>query len=313
MTSLQSRYAGTLVDAACGDALGATLEFRSRETVRRMYPDGLRDIVGGGAFNVAPGETTDETAMMLGIARACTADGIDMDAAAANFMAWWESGPKDIGNATRWALEKIQSGMRWQDAGEEMQAETPNGVAGNGSVMRIAPLPLRFRSSPERMVVAALDSSRITHADSRAMWGCVAVSQAIVHLLEGGGIEGVVEAASRDIPVAEVIAAVEAARDLPYRDVRSNGYVLSTITAALWCLLRGSDAEDVVVRAVMMGDDADTTGIVAGALAGAAFGLEAIPERWRAVVHHREELEEIASRLLAWDRADARQAHRSTR
>jgi ADP-ribosyl-[dinitrogen reductase] hydrolase len=305
MTSIESRYAGTLLGAACGDALGATLEFKSRETVRRMYPDGLRDIVGGGAFNVAPGETTDDTAMMLGIARACTAEGIDLDAVAANFVAWWESGPKDIGNATRAALAKIQRGARWDRAGEELQTETPDGVAGNGSVMRIAPVPLRFRSSPARMVQAAIDTSRVTHADPRATWGCVAVAQGIAHLLDGGDVDGVLEAAARDIPVPEVVQAVEAARSTPYGQVRSNGYVLSTITASFWCLLHGAHAEDVVVEAVMMGDDADTTGIVAGALAGAAYGIEAIPQRWLDVVDHREELEEIAKRLLAWDRADA--------
>ena len=305
MTTIESRYAGTLVGAACGDALGATLEFRNRETVRRIYPDGLRDIVGGGAFNVAPGETTDDTAMMLGVARACTAEGIDLDAVAANFVAWWESGPKDIGNATRDALDKIRSGMDWQDAGEELQRETPNGVAGNGSVMRIAPVPLRFLSSPERMVQAATDTSRITHADPRATWGCVAVSQGIAHLLKGGDVVSVLDAAARDIPEPAVVQAVESARSMPYGQVRSNGYVISTINAAFWCLLHGASAEDVVVEAVMMGDDADTTGIVAGALAGAAFGLEAIPERWRVVVHHREELEEIAGRLIEWDRADA--------
>lgn len=171
--------------------------------------------------------------------------------------------------------------------------------------MRIAPVPLRFRSSPERMVQAAIDTSRITHADPRATWGCVAVSQGISHLLDGGDVDGVIEAATRDIPEPTVVDAVESARSLPYGRVRSNGYVLSTVNAAFWCLLHGSSAEDVVVQAVMMGDDADTTGIVAGALAGAAYGLEAIPERWRDIVHHREELEEIAARLLAWDRADA--------
>ena len=120
-----SRYIGTLLGAACGDALGATLEFMSREHVDRLYSDGLRDIVGGGAFDVAPGETTDDTAMMLGIARACTADGIDLDAVAANFVAWWESGPKDIGNATRAALQLIQAGRSWQEAGRNCNGARP--------------------------------------------------------------------------------------------------------------------------------------------------------------------------------------------
>lgn len=305
MTTLASRYAGSLVGAACGDALGATLEFEDRASARRRYPDGLRDLVGGGPFGVAPGETTDDTAMMLGIARACGPDGIDMEAIAANFVAWLASGPKDIGIATRDALRRLRAGARWDEAGEAMQAESRVGVAGNGSVMRVAPVALRFRSSPERLVRAALDTSRITHADPRATWGCVAVCQGIAHLLGGGDIGGVLDAAARDIPNVDVVDAVRSAADRAEDDVDSGGYVLATVNAAFWCLLRGDDAEDVVVRAAMLGHDADTTAIVAGALAGAAYGLEAIPARWRKVVHHRAELEDLAATLLACDEADA--------
>lgn len=305
MTTLESRYAGALVGAACGDALGATLEFEDRASARRRYPDGLRDIVGGGPFGVAPGETTDDTAMMLGIARACGPEGIDMEAVAANFVAWMASGPKDIGTATREALRRLRGGARWDEAGEAMQAESRVGVAGNGSVMRVAPVALRFRSSPERMIRAAIDTSRITHADPRATWGCVAVCQGIVHLLDGGDIADVLDAAARDIPHPEVVEAVRSAAQRGEDAVDSGGYVLATVNAAFWCLLHGVDAEDIVVRAVMLGHDADTTAIVAAALAGAAYGLEAIPERWREVVHHRDELAGLAARLLAWDRADA--------
>lgn len=305
MTTLESRYAGTLVGAACGDALGATLEFENRASVRQRYPDGLRDIVGGGPFGVAPGETTDDTAMMLGIARACGPDGLDMEAVVANFVAWMESGPKDIGNATREALWRLRSGARWDEAGESMQAESPIGVAGNGSVMRVAPVALRFRSLPERMVRAAIDTSRITHADPRATWGCVAVCQGIAHLLDGGAVDDVLDAAARGIPNPDVVDAVRSAAERAENEVDSGGYVLATVNSAFWCLLHGEDAEDVVVRAAMLGDDADTTAIVAGALAGAASGLDAIPSRWRAIVQHRDELESLAAKLLAWDAADA--------
>jgi ADP-ribosyl-[dinitrogen reductase] hydrolase len=77
--SMESRYVGALVGAACGDALGATLEFKSRDEVTLKYPNGLRDVVGGGWMGLEPGETTDDTAMMLAIARACTSQGIDLD------------------------------------------------------------------------------------------------------------------------------------------------------------------------------------------------------------------------------------------
>lgn len=301
--TLESRYAGVLLGGACGDALGATLEFMDREAVRRRYPDGLRDMVGGGWLDLAPGETTDDTAMTLAVAKACTREGIDLDAVAANFVAWMETEPKDIGNATRCALELLQAGRTWDEAGEVLQARTPNGVAGNGSVMRCAPVALRFRSDPERMRRAAIDTSRITHADPRATWSCVVVCQAIVHLLDGGDVDGVIDAAVVDVPVAEVRDAVTSATSRSYDDVRSGGFVLDTVNAAFWCLLRGEPAEDIIVRAVNMGGDADTTGIVAGFLAGAAYGREAIPERWRAVLHDADGIERLSRQLLAWDTA----------
>jgi ADP-ribosyl-[dinitrogen reductase] hydrolase len=308
-SSLSSRYAGTLIGAACGDALGATLEFERRKDIEARYPDGFRDIVGGGWLHLAPGETTDDTAMMLAIARACTAEGLDLDQVAANFVSWMETGPKDIGTQTRQALILLHHGRSWDEAGEELQAGSVRGVAGNGSVMRCAPVALRFRSEPERLVRAALDSSRITHADPRAMWSCVAVNQAIAHLLDGGAINNMVAAAVHGVPVKDVVDAVRSAASLIYEDVRSGGFVLETVTAAFWCLLHEFGAEEVIVRAVMMGGDADTTGIVAGALAGAAYGLEAIPERWRAVLQGRKELESLAIQLMSWDTASENRLH----
>jgi ADP-ribosyl-[dinitrogen reductase] hydrolase len=210
------------------------------------------------------------------------------------------TGPKDIGNQTRQALSLLASGLRWDEAGERLQRESARGVAGNGSVMRCAPIALRFRSHSERMVQVAIDTSRITHADSRATWGSVAICQGIVHLLNGGAIDSVLDAAMADVE-DDVRAAVAAARTLDYQYVRSSGFVLETITAALWSLLHEDSAEDVVVRAAMMGDDADITATVAGALAGAAHGVEAIPQRWRSVLRDRSEIQALARRLLAWD------------
>lgn len=205
---------------------------------------------------MAPGETTDDTAMMLGIARACGPEGIDMETVAANFVAWMASGPKDIGNATREALWRIRSGARWDEAGEAMQAESRSGVAGNGSVMRVAPVALRFRSSPERMIHAAFDSSRVTHANPRAKWGCVAVCQGLAHLLDGGQVEGVLEAA-RDIPEPSVVEAVRSAAYRAEEDVDSGGFVLVTVNAAFWCLLRAEHAGDVGDAGVRRGHDGD--------------------------------------------------------
>jgi ADP-ribosyl-[dinitrogen reductase] hydrolase len=303
--SLESRYLGCLIGLACGDALGGSVEFRSRESIAREFPDGVRDILGGGPHNLEVGETTDDTAMALAIARACTAEGIDIETVAANFLTWYRSNPKDIGIATRAALAYLAQNLNWNEAGERLNRESANGVAGNGSVMRCAPIAMRLRSNPEQLVRDSVDITRITHADGKATWGAVALNQGIVHLLNGGAVEDAIDAASAGIENAAVVDALAAAKILEYDDVPSDGYVLDTLTAAFWCLVHCPSAEEAIVTSVAMGLDTDTTGAVCGALAGAAYGVEAIPYRWRSVIHQRGEMEVLALNLLEWDRADS--------
>lgn len=301
---LEPRYLGTLFGMACGDALGGAVEFHSRSSIAKEFPDGVRDILGGGPHQLEIGEVTDDTAIALAIARACTGEGIDLDRIVEGFLTWFRSNPKDIGISTRAALGYLNQGLPWSDAGERLQRETPSGVAGNGSVMRCAPIAMRFRSSPKRLVSHSIDISRITHADPRAIWGSVAVNQGVAHLLNGGLIESVIAAAAKDIDNENVTRSLRLAEMLHYDDVPSDGFVLDTITAAFWCLLHRDSAEEAIVTGVSMGLDTDTTGAVCGALVGAAYGVEAIPERWRQVIHHHEELVSLALSIQEWDLAD---------
>jgi len=275
------------------------VEFESREKVSREHPNGLRDFVGGGWLTLAPGEITDDTQMTLALLRGLTADGVDMDIVASEFVAWYHSNPKDIGNTTRAALRQLDAGMPWHEAGESViRGQGPEAGAANGGVMRCAPVALRFRNDPEALVRVSLDTARITHAEARAKWGTVAVNQAIVHLLNGGAIADAPEAAIAGVEDGRVRDAVLSARTRRSEDVRAGGYVLETVNAAFWALLHTDSLEDAIVTAVAFGQDADTTGAVAGALAGAAYGASAIPARWLDLLQPRAELERHAMRLL---------------
>ncbi|HEV2067982.1 MAG TPA: ADP-ribosylglycohydrolase family protein, partial [Thermomicrobiales bacterium] len=296
----ESRAVGCLVGLGCGDALGGAVEFRSRDDLDRSFPRGVREIMGGGPHRLEPGEVTDDTQMALAIARACTVEGIDLDLVASNFVEWYRSGPKDIGIATRNALALISQGVPWREAGERLQRASQQGVAGNGTVMRCAPLALRFRNDRQRLVLASLDTSRMTHADPRATWGAVALNQAIVHLLDGGDPEGILDVAVSDIEEPAVADAILSVPGMSRGDLRSGGYVLDTLTSSFWCVVNRSGVEEAIVAAVSLGDDADTTGAVTGALAGAAHGVEAIPERWRNRLLVLDELDYLARQLIAW-------------
>lgn len=297
---LVERYRGCLLGLACGDALGGPVEFTSREEIAARFPDGLREFVGGGWLHLAPGEITDDTQMTLALARAIGPDGLDMATLTQGFLAWYHSEPKDIGNTTRAALAHLADGMSWDEAGAVVSQATGERGAGNGAVMRCAPVALRYRRDRQGLIRASIDSARITHDDRRCTWSAVAVNQALVHLLEGGATADVLTAAVDGVEDPDVRAAVLGAADRPRDAVRSGGFVLETVGAALWCLLHQDDFEETVVAAVGLGADADTTGAVAGALAGARYGMHAIPARWRDGVQHREKIVSLADRLLGW-------------
>lgn len=302
--SIESRYRGCLIGLACADALGGSVEFRSRESIAAEYPDGVREILGGGPHNLEFGEVTDDTAMALAIARACNKSGIDLEAVAANFLAWYRSGPKDIGESTRAALAHLDEGIPWQEAGKRLQRKSATGVAGNGSVMRCAPIAMRFRSDPDRLISYSRDITRMTHADPRATWGAIALNQGIAYLLSGGEIQNAIDIAITEIEEPRVVSAMLDAKTLAYDHINSGGFVLDTLTAAFWCALHKATAEEAIVTAVGMGEDTDTTAAVCGAIVGAAYGIDTIPERWRTPIHHLNEMESLSRQILAWSNPD---------
>jgi ADP-ribosyl-[dinitrogen reductase] hydrolase len=234
--------------------------------------------------------------MALAIARSVANLGrVDPADIAAHFVRWMESMPKDIGNTTLQSLGYLAAGVSWNVAGARTMAQRGDSAAGNGSIMRAAPLALLCRNDREALIRQSLDISLITHADPRACWACVALNQAIVNLLEGS--DDVIAAAS-DVQQPQVRETVATAAVAKRDDVLSGGFVLHTLGASLWALLNHDGFEEVVVAAVNLGGDADSTGAVAGALAGARYGASAIPERWLAILQGRQELTDLADRLL---------------
>lgn len=292
--TMLDRYRGCLLGLAVGDALGATLEFMDRDAIARKYGR-LREMIGGGWLDLQPGEITDDTEMALCIARSIAECGrVDPADIGSRFLAWLRTGPRDVGNTVRASLMNLERGMAWDEAGLHTYQAQPNRTAGNGSLMCTAPIALACRRDPSALAQASLDVSRITHADPRATWACVALNQALVALMHGR--EDVLAVASQ-VEQDDGRRAVLEVPDLGATPPPSGGFVIHTLQAALWCLLRQTDFEETVVDAVNLGGDADTTGAVAGALAGARYGARAIPERWLAPLTIREELIALADAL----------------
>lgn len=295
--ALRDRYRGVLLGKAVGDALGATVEFMSRDAIQREYGE-LRDIIGGGWLKLPAGEITDDTQMAICIARSIVErQGFDAADVSRHFVAWYRSNPPDIGNTTVHALRQLADGIPWQEAGKNTHQAMRPRDASNGSVMRCAPVAMLERLDPELNRHHSVDSSRITHANPLCTEGCVVLNAAIATLLNEPNADPVTVAGSVAAS-AEMLKALDEISRHSAETLDAGGYVLSTIQSALWAVTSHSTLEDAVVAAVNLGQDADTTGAVAGALAGAKWGASAIPERWLDVLIPRDELIDLADGLF---------------
>jgi ADP-ribosyl-[dinitrogen reductase] hydrolase len=283
------RFRGALLGLAVGDALGTTLEFKRPGTF-----EPISDMVGGGPFRLKAGEWTDDTSMALCLAESLLErGGFDPVDQLKRYVRWWKQGHLsvngkcfDIGNTVRDALS------RFERAGEPWCGSTHPKSAGNGSLMRLAPVPMYFLGKPDVLDRCA-DSSRTTHGAPEAVDAC---------RYYGGLIDDALLGAAKDVLLAPrsgfspKIAAV-AAGSYRARRVEGSGYVVRSLEAALWAFHSTDTFRDGALKAVNLGDDADTTGAIFGQLAGAYYGEAGIPAEWRARLAQRELIETFADRL----------------
>ncbi|WP_273838043.1 ADP-ribosylglycohydrolase family protein [Halococcus sp. PRR34] len=296
----QDRAEGVLLGLACGDALGRPVEFRSPGAIEAEYGT-LREMVGNGTHGKPAGTITDDTEQALCIARSLVERGeFDPEDIAERFVAWYNGGPFDIGIMTADALRRIDDGASWDDAGQDVWEVKPEGSnAGNGSVMRCAPLALAFADDWDTLQRVSRDSSRITHADPRCTHGCAALNLTIAALLDGDEhpLASALDALNRDAPesLRDVLEPIPGG--IEAGELSNSGFVLHTLQTGLYHALTADDTETAIVNAVNEGGDTDTIGAVAGAVAGARFGASAFPERWLDALMETDELRGLARKL----------------
>ena len=290
------RAEGVLLGLACGDALGQPVEGWPADRIEAEY--GTLDEMTGGTRGLGAGAWTDDTEQAVRLARSVLERGaFDPDDVADRFVAWYRSGPTGIGGLTRAVLGRVADGEPWREVSRDEWERRPEGRnAGNGSVMRCAPLAVAF--DPPALVTASRESSRVTHWDPRCVYGCEVLNRVVSDLLAGESdpLPDALAALPDDAPT-ELHDALES---LPERDpdaIRPSGYVVDTLEAALYHGLGADSLEDAVVAAVNMGGDADTVGAVAGAVAGARFGAGEVPDRWLESLHGVDDLRELGRGL----------------
>lgn len=300
---LISRYRGSLLGLAVGDALGTTLEFKPPGS---FMP--ITDLIGGGPFNLKPGEWTDDTSMALCLAESLLARrGFDPRDQMERYLHWYRDGYLsstgrcfDIGNTVRSAL------IRFERTGEPYAGPTDPWSAGNGSMMRLAPVVLFYASRPRQAIEMAALSSKTTHGATEAVDACRYLAGLLIGALHGVTKEDLlsdhffpVPGLWEEAPLAPRIAEI-AAGSFKHREppaIRGSGYVAESLEAALWAFHKSNSFKEGALLAVNLGDDADTTGAVYGQLAGAFYGENGIPASWREKLAHRELIISLADSL----------------
>src|SRR5919202_6145133 len=301
---LRKRYRGSLLGLATADALGAPLEGRPP----RSFPP-VDDMSRGGFHGIEPGPLTDDTSMAL-----CLADslverrGFDPMDQLRRYLRWFREGymsstgkPFGIGGTTTEAL------LRFEETGEPYCGSTDPNRAGNGSIMRLAPVPLFFGQRPQEAIERSAESSLTTHGAREAVDGCRYLGALLVGAVSGAGKEELLS--ERYCPVAgyweerplapgidEVASGSFKRKEPP--EIRGTGYVVRSLEAALWAFHRSGSFDEGCLLAVNLGEDADTTAAVYGQLAGAFYGEDAIPGSWRTKLAYLRLIEDLAEKLF---------------
>jgi ADP-ribosyl-[dinitrogen reductase] hydrolase len=283
------RARGTLLGQLAGDALGTTLEFETAAEIAARYPLGHREIVGGGPFRVEPGQVTDDGELALALARSLVdAGGYDPDRVAAAYVAWYESGPFDIGNTIRQAFGgAVEPGP---GLAARLEARASRDSEANGSLMRISPLAIWGWALPaERLAELAARDSRLSHPHPHCQAACVVFTHAVARAIQGAGREALyeetLELARARPPLHWARDVLTAARAAPPADYwKKQGWVRVALQNAFYQLLHAPSVEDGLVTTVAQGGDTDTNGAIAGALLGAVHGRAAVPAQWREMI-----------------------------
>ena len=308
MNQLQDKQRGCLIGLAVGDALGAAIEFQPPGTF-----DPVTGYRAGGPHGLEPGEWTDDTSLALALADSIARAGWDINDQARRYVAWWTKGEYsvngkcfDIGVTTRSALSRFQQtgdGRRSGDVSER--------ASGNGSIMRLAPVPIRyvghFPDQIHQLATLVAESSLTTHASPQCLSSCRYFALVLVGLMHGLDRDEVLSPDWKPLqqfcaikPLHPEVAAVAAGtfRELQPPEIKGSGYVVKSLEAALWAFHDAADFRDAVLKAVNLGDDADTTGAVCGQLAGAYWGESGIPAEWLSGLARQDMIEQALVGLV---------------
>jgi ADP-ribosyl-[dinitrogen reductase] hydrolase len=297
---MKDRYLGALLGLACGDAVGTTAEFKPRGSFAPVA-----DMLGGGPFHLNPGEWTDDTSMALCLATSLLEQkGFDARDQVERYIRWRDEGYLSSNGRCFDIGLTISSGLRgFERTGDPLSGPGHPRAAGNGSIMRLVPVPMYYLNDLTQLVHFCAQSSKTTHGTKESVDGCRLFGIMLAMTLQGRSMDSILfgdySSYWLDDPLAPRIEAIALGdyRDKTEANIQGSGYVVASLEAALWCFHTSSSFEEAILKAVNLGDDADTTAAVCGQIAGAYYGVKGIPSGWLRKVAMVDHIAELATSL----------------
>lgn len=297
---MQDKLEGALVGLAVGDAVGTTLEFKPRGSFLPII-----DMEGGGPFRLKKGEWTDDTSMALCLANSLLSkQGFDPVDQMNRYCNWWRLGYMsstgscfDIGGTVRKALNQ------YLETSQPFSGSVDENTAGNGSLMRLAPIPIFYSYDAELAIEYAGESSRTTHGAAECIDSCRLFASLILEACAATSKEHVfINSIYKPYSVRVINIANRHFMTKRYEELTGSGYVIESLESALWCFMNSESFEEAVLLAANIGNDADTTAAICGQIAGAYYGYSGIPEKWSSAIFMADEIRQLARQLYATGR-----------
>lgn len=303
----RERYRGSLLGLAVGNALGCQVEGLTVDEIRAIKPEGIRDI-----HPLESGRPwDDDVAQTIELGEYLLEERFDRSEFRRRLVRWMAENGRGMGGLTYRVLSRAVDADPSVDVAEQIWEESGRQSAGNGAVMRCAPVALRWRRDPRRLLSLAQESARATHYDPRCVWSAVAVCAVLARVLAGAepGLTELADAlAAAGAPDEVALAAWNSDTGeisaLELDDTASMGYTVRTMRVGLWSSTQSASLEEILLAVVNAGGDTDTNCAIAGAITGARVGAELIPERWYNRLRDPGQLTDLADRL--WEAAEGR-------
>ncbi len=293
---LEDRIKGALVGLACGDAVGTTLEFKKRGSF-----DPICDMVGGGPFKLDAGQWTDDTSMALCLAHSLAHQKkFDATDQMNRYCNWYQYGyMSSNGNCFDIGLTVSAALRKYLETKNPFSGSTDERSSGNGSIMRLAPIPIFYHDDYESCIKYSGESSRTTHGSAECIDSSKLFSSLIFNAFHASSKSNIFENSEYE-PYCEKVSAIANLEfmSLKYDQITGSGYVIESLNSALWCFMNGASFEECILLAANLGNDADTTAAICGQISGAYYGMSGIPEHWRNKITMAKEIEGLALELF---------------